>query len=87
MESAAEPSNSSLREWLYIDSSGLQKGPVPANVLERLLEKGVGISANTLVWKAGMTTWLPLAQVCYCTTTVFAIWCCSIRHIVIVLLQ
>lgn len=53
-----------IREWYYSDvASGVQKGPVPAVVLNRLLEKGVGVSPQTLVWKAGMEQWLPAANV------------------------
>jgi HIV Tat-specific factor 1 len=54
------------REWFYSDaagSAGVQKGPVPQIVLCRLLERGVGVSAQTLVWKAGMESWQPMAQV------------------------
>jgi hypothetical protein len=53
-----------IREWYYSDgASGAQKGPVPAVVLSRLLEKGVGVTGQTLVWKAGMDQWLPAANV------------------------
>jgi hypothetical protein len=53
-----------VREWHYADSSsGVQKGPVPAIVLLRLLEKGVGVNGQTLVWKAGMDAWQPAANV------------------------
>ena len=52
------------REWYYSEGAGCaQKGPVPAIVLSRLLEKGVGITPQTLIWKAGMETWMPIANV------------------------
>ncbi len=55
---------SDAREWFYTDvANGAQKGPVPAVVLNRLLEKGVGVTPQTLVWKVGMDTWLPAANV------------------------
>ena len=57
-------SETSNREWYYCDVLGsAQKGPVPGIVLCRLLEKGVGVSANSLVWKAGMESWQPMANV------------------------
>jgi hypothetical protein len=49
---------SSEREWHYLDGNGSQKGPLPAAILVKLLEKGVGMSANTLVWKNGMISWV-----------------------------
>eukprot|EP01032_Pedospumella_encystans_P028254 gene28254-31913_t len=53
-----------VREWHYCDVlGGAQKGPVPAVVLCRLLEKGVGVSPQTLIWKVGMESWLPMSAV------------------------
>ena len=52
------------REWMYIDSYGEQKGPLPASLLLRLLDKGIGISGSTLVWKADMPAWLTMNAVC-----------------------
>lgn len=61
---------SDAREWHYCDvMGGLQKGPLPVVVLCRLLEKGVGVSPQTLVWKAGMESWLPMATVSIFETT------------------
>jgi hypothetical protein len=52
------------REWFYLDTiGGAQKGPIPATVLSKLLEKGIGVSATTLVWKASMADWLPMSNV------------------------
>ncbi len=52
------------REWHYCDVlGGTQKGPVPAVVLCRLLEKGAGVSPQTLIWKVGMESWLPMSAV------------------------
>mmetsp|Transcript_28224 Transcript_28224/g.47464 ORF Transcript_28224/g.47464 Transcript_28224/m.47464 type:complete len:579 (+) Transcript_28224:54-1790(+) len=50
--------------WHYSDSdSTARKGPVPEVVLCRLLEKGIGVSAQTLVWKQGMETWQAMSNV------------------------
>lgn len=57
-------SNSDIREWLYIDNATReQKGPLPPSVLLRLLDKGIGISNSTLVWKFGMIEWMPISSV------------------------
>jgi hypothetical protein len=56
------PVDNAAREWLYLDNTG-QKGPVPASILLRLLEKGIGVHPGTMVWKAGMDAWQPIAQV------------------------
>jgi RNA recognition motif-containing protein len=52
----------SHQEWLYIDTSNIQKGPVTETLLVKMLEKGIGVSGNTLVWKAGMETWKIMAE-------------------------
>lgn len=50
--------------YLYVDSNGQQKGPLPLNVLENLLRKGAaGITSLTLCWTNGMDTWKPLIEV------------------------
>lgn len=50
--------------WLYIDSAGVQKGPVPPAVLLKLFEKGLGgISGSTMVWQAGAPEWSPMSKV------------------------
>lgn len=46
----------------YADSSGLQSGPVPAEAIGSLLEAGY-LNGSTLVWVAGMASWLPVSQV------------------------
>eukprot|EP01038_Epipyxis_sp_PR26KG_P012008 gene12008-16076_t len=52
------------REWYYIDSStASQRGPVPSSILLRLLEKGVGITDGSLVWKGAMEEWKQINQV------------------------
>jgi hypothetical protein len=53
----------SVREWWYLDSSGAQKGPIAAEIISRMLERGVGLDASTLVWRAGTEKWLPLSEV------------------------
>mmetsp|Transcript_9766 Transcript_9766/g.16220 ORF Transcript_9766/g.16220 Transcript_9766/m.16220 type:complete len:85 (-) Transcript_9766:3295-3549(-) len=50
-------------QWLYYDSSREQKGPIPSNVMSRLLEKGIGVSPDTMVWKAGMDGWKRMSEV------------------------
>jgi GYF domain 2 len=47
--------------WWYV-SEGDRKGPVSEEDLSRLLATGK-ISANSLVWKAGMEGWQSVAQV------------------------
>lgn len=54
------------REWMYIDTSSaacVTKGPVPTTILSRLLDKSLGVSGETLVWKNGMEKWLRMAEV------------------------
>lgn len=64
----------SEREWFYIDSvGGAQKGPVPATVLSKLLEKGIGVSAQTLVWKGSMEAWLPMSDVSFFIVIIFRV--------------
>lgn len=53
----------STREWMYLDGNGAVKGPVPAMVLIRLLEKNLGVSGETSVWKSGMEKWLRMSEV------------------------
>lgn len=44
----------------------LSLGPVDAILLVRLLERNVGITSNTLVWKGDMETWQPISTVSRC---------------------
>lgn len=51
------------QQWLYIDSTTKQqRGPVPALLLLKLLEKSI-ITNLTYVWKPSMTEWLPISSV------------------------
>ena len=50
------------REWFYLDVGGQSKGPLPAEVLARMLEKGLGVDPTTLVWRNGMERWLPMSE-------------------------
>lgn len=50
-------------KWLYIDGSGNQKGPIPSSIMLRLLEKGINISCDTMVWTSGMDQWEKLQNV------------------------
>jgi len=47
-------------EWHYAIASG-RKGPVNSESLEKLFADG-RIDHETLVWKTGMSDWIPLAQ-------------------------
>jgi hypothetical protein len=49
--------------WLYIDLNKVQKGPIPESVLLKLLEKGIGVSEDTMVWKQGMENWSAMKTV------------------------
>lgn len=52
------------RIWFYVDSqTNDQRGPVPTSVITRLFQKSIGITATTLIWKSGMTEWLPIGEV------------------------
>lgn len=50
-----------MAEWYYAEGNE-QFGPVPAAEIRRLLDEGQ-IQADTLIWRAGMTDWTPLAQI------------------------
>jgi hypothetical protein len=52
-----------METWMYVDSLGSLKGPIPTNILLKLLEKGINISGETTVWKEGMTEWEKMANV------------------------
>lgn len=73
-----DPSIGSAREWYYRDeNSGSQRGPVPATLLCKLLEKGIGVNGSTVVWKQGMDAWLPMSSV----SSLFWLWnCCLIVY-------
>eukprot|EP01041_Mallomonas_annulata_P011697 gene11697-24497_t len=55
--------STSIKEWMYIDLTGTIKGPIPTLILSRLLEKNLGVSSETLIWKAGMEKWCRMAEV------------------------
>ena len=46
--------------WYYALGNERQ-GPIDDAALDRLIATGV-VTADTLVWKAGMADWQPLAQ-------------------------
>lgn len=48
--------------WLYLDAAGQQRGPLGADVLKRLLRKGL-LGPTQLVWAPGRAEWAPAAQV------------------------
>lgn len=48
-------------EWFYIGHYG-QLGPLTREQLEELVEGGV-VAADTYVWRAGMTDWIPAEKV------------------------
>lgn len=47
--------------WYYADAANQQKGPVPVDVLRYLHGRG-DVNASTLVWRAGLAGWEPLAK-------------------------
>ena len=49
--------------YYFENSTKSEKGPVPENILLRLLEKGVGVSGDTLVWNSTMSAWAPMSEV------------------------
>ena len=49
-------------EWLYSRSDEDQQGPVSANELNRLAKSGK-LQPDDLVWKQGMSEWIPASQV------------------------
>jgi hypothetical protein len=53
-----------MEKWMYLDSTGSLKGPIPTNILMRLLEKGINISGETTIWKEGMEDWEKMSEVC-----------------------
>jgi hypothetical protein len=62
-----------VREWFYLDANKAQKGPIPTTVLARLIEKGIGVSPTTLVWKNGMDAWKQVIEVCFVVLPFFFI--------------
>ena len=51
------------KEWMYIDNNGNTKGPVPASLILKLLDKGMVISGSNFVWKSDMSEWKKLSEV------------------------
>ena len=47
-------------DWYYLEEGG-SRGPVPASQLRQLVASGV-LSPDTLVWREGMTDWLPASE-------------------------
>jgi hypothetical protein len=63
------------RQWFYIDSqTNVQRGPVPTAVVKRLLQKGFGITASTLIWKTDMTEWIPIGEVSFADSFLLSIF-------------
>jgi len=58
---AAPPPLPAAAEW-FIGVNGQQQGPFDAAALAAQVSGG-GLTAETLVWKAGMAGWVPAAQV------------------------
>lgn len=48
-------------EWYFVEN-GLKKGPYQEIEFENLIQSGIVVPA-TLVWRSGMQTWQPLAEV------------------------
>ena len=43
--------------------AGQRKGPLTANVLLKMLRKGVGVNGQTMVWTTGMAAWASMREV------------------------
>ncbi len=50
-----------MKDWYY-GSEGQQHGPLEEEALKALIQSGE-ISPDTLIWKEGMSDWLPVAQI------------------------
>jgi RsiW-degrading membrane proteinase PrsW (M82 family) len=48
-------------EWFYVGPDGAQKGPVEEGRLAQLAREGA-LSARSPIWKAGMASWRPAAE-------------------------
>jgi len=48
-------------QWYYV-LNGARLGPITQEQFDQLVQSGA-ITPETLIWRAGMTTWLPLSQV------------------------
>lgn len=56
-------SNSTAHDqWLYLDASGAQCGPIGSAAFSALRAAGT-VTPDTYVWQSGMPEWLPLAAV------------------------
>ena len=55
------PTSNAADEWFYLDVRGQKCGPVPWLKIRTQISLG-GIGAQTLVWRDGMSEWLPLEQ-------------------------
>lgn len=47
---------------VYVAIGGQQQGPFDHNMLKQMIQNG-GLTAQTLVWKEGLTAWTPAGQV------------------------
>ena len=61
-EQAPAPAAAAPKQYYYADSEGAQSGPVAAEAFSSLLNAGI-VSAETLVWTAGMENWRALQSV------------------------
>jgi hypothetical protein len=50
-----------MSEWYY-SKMGLQQGPVPKDELLTQIRRGE-IDGTNLVWREGMTDWMPLSSI------------------------
>lgn len=51
------------RQWYYLDASNSQKGPIPMTILRKLIEKGLGLTMKTFIWRSGMSCWQSIDEV------------------------
>lgn len=51
------------RIWYYCDSKASQKGPLPTNVMLRLIDKGIiGGDESTMIWREGWPNWISIFE-------------------------
>jgi hypothetical protein len=55
--------DTSDRIWLFMSSKNEQRGPISTEMMLKLVEKGVAVTANTLLWRPGMQAWAPAREI------------------------
>jgi type IV pilus assembly protein PilA len=54
--------NNMATQWYYADAKNQQQGPVEAGWLANAFREG-SVGAGNLVWREGLTAWVPLSQI------------------------